>query len=683
MEQIQHLLGSKKYLLSTDQDFHVKLNLENNNKLLKESEIVNLFNLNEQFNIERQNSTIYRIYGKINLLTYDNITKITSINSLTPIDTIESTKKFKEISNEDINLLNKDNWVIEVLYPFSADTISDAFDEIIFEDTFYNNVNKGWVFLGPNTSALQIIDGVMRYSGVTDSPIARIENIIDINTEYEITYTVKNLQNNGKVRVKFGNTVGILRAANGIYSEKLTSSFNNIIVFSFQNGIGNNLEIDNIIIKSESPTKKKYRRLFKVLTDINDYDIFKSGFEKNIFNDQIVQFIFNKDIEISGLSDYLGRPISELYLGIIKSGSTKMTNLKEGFNRVYTDSVNKFLKSKNESYIGDEVLFDHNLLNQKTVGTRFHKFEHDESGGVVFEDNFNNNFDKGWSGLLPGNQQGESRLISNNSLNFTYGNGAGFWNGFVGINNKLEIGKIYTISFDIIRVPNPSLGQLQLNVKCGDNPGFIKTSIGKYTEVLECKENRELGFNFIFNSNGGQREETSIDNIIVYEGTGVVAKYYKPFYKIDIKKFSNNIEIGNTGTTLGIPSYSEIVDDQGNRKWKDLLDVGFTEDGEGVDYPFVNDHHYLYNNYNLYIRRVEPLHNLSDIQLMGIGPIDSTTIEITNMFGDNESGFPLGASEKCGTDEDKKLIEPGPSGSGTNAEDEQNKNQSDNNDPKC
>ena len=49
----QHLLSSKKHLLSTDQDFQIKLNLESKNRLLREGDINSLFNLDEQFNIER------------------------------------------------------------------------------------------------------------------------------------------------------------------------------------------------------------------------------------------------------------------------------------------------------------------------------------------------------------------------------------------------------------------------------------------------------------------------------------------------------------------------------------------------------------------------------------------------------------------------------------------------------
>jgi len=677
----QHLLSSKKHLLSTDQDFQIKLNLESKNRLLREGDINSLFNLDEQFNIERQRSTQYRIYGKINLLTYDEITKITNINSSSPEDTIFFTKKFKEISNNDITLLDKNNWVIQILYPFSSDTISDGFDEIIFEDTFYNNVNKGWGFAGQNTSALQIIDGVMRYSGVNNSPIAVIENIIDIDIEYEITYEVKNLKNNGRVRVRFGNTVGTFRSANGVYSERLIPTFNNVIAFSFQNGIGNDLDIDNIVIKTKSLSKKKYRRLFKILTDVNDYSVFKSGFEKNIFNDQIVQFIFNKDIEISGLKDYLGRPISDLYLGIVKSGSTKMIELEEGFNRVYTDSVSNFTKNIGESYIGDEVLFDHNLLTQEIVSTRFHKFGYNECGDLIFEDSFDNNYDKGWLKLLNPVTSLNTILILNNSLFYIYGNTSGIWAGSVSI-NKLEIDKFYTISFDITSVPNPSYGQLEVRVKCGNNLGTIRTLVGTYTEVLQCTENGNLGFDFTFNSNGISRDSVVIDNIIVYLETGSI-KYYKPFYKIDIKKFSSNIEIGNTGTTIGIPTYASKVDNEGNMKWKDLLDIGQIEDGDGVDYPFINDHHYLYDNYNLYVRKVSPINNVDfgGGKFMTIKPIDSTTIEVTNKFGSG-TGSPLDAKDKCIAEGDKSTPEPGPSGPGTSSKDEENKNQTDNNDPK-
>ena len=627
MIQKQHLLSRKKHLLSTDQDFQIKLNLETKDKLLKESEIIEVLNLETQFLEERQNSTTYRFYGKITLTTYDEQTKVTNINTFSPIDTVEIKKTFKTLSNKDIDILNKDNWSIQLLYPFSSDTISDVFDIVVFEDDF--KFNKGWTFrvgLTLDSSTLQITNESLKHTGKsTMSPsISSIQNILDIGKQYEITYEVKTIQgNSADVRLYAGeaSSPGILRNSVGKFTEILTSTGHRLI-FKFSNGIGNNIEIDNIVIKIINQSKKKYKRLFKVLTNINDYDIFKSGFETNIFSDKTIQFIFNKDIDISNLTDHLNRPISEFYLGIVKKSGTTITDLKEGFNRTYPDSVIKFDKQINESYIGDEVVFDHVNLLQEVISTRFHKFRDAESGNFIFEDKFNLNFNKGWEFSQDG-------TIIDNVLRFsTKATPALIYTTSL----ILVPGKIYTLKYEIVRYASGSV----IASVGGSNNNNVRNSIGAFTELFTAIN--ILGIQFI-----GQGADLDIDNILLYEGD-VVDYYYKPFYKINIKKFSNIILEGNTGTTLNIPSYAEIIDDGGNRKWKNLLDVGSTEDDEpGVNYPFVNSSHYLYDNYNFFIRRVDPLHNLPELQ---IKPIDKTIIEVVDKFGD-EPGIPIDQNKKC------------------------------------
>ena len=53
----------------------------------------------------------------------------------------------------------------------------------------------------------------------------------------------------------------------------------------------------------------------------NKFDVLynKLGFAKNIFGDNIGQIIFNDDISVNEISDNLGRPITEIYLTIIKT----------------------------------------------------------------------------------------------------------------------------------------------------------------------------------------------------------------------------------------------------------------------------------------------------------------------------------------------------------------------------
>jgi hypothetical protein len=54
------------------------------------------------------------------------------------------------------------------------------------------------------------------------------------------------------------------------------------------------------------------------------------------------------------------------------------------------------------------------------------------------------------------------------------------------------------------------------------------------------------------------------------------------------------------------PSYAQINYD-GTVSWRDILDIGYFEDGiNGVDYPFVNGCHYLFDNYTIYIRSQLP-----------------------------------------------------------------------------
>lgn len=61
-------------------------------------------------------------------------------------------------------------------------------------------------------------------------------------------------------------------------------------------------------------------------SEINDYctkdfssTMNKLAFATNIYGDKIAQLIYNDDIDISGLKDNLGRPLTELYLTLVKN----------------------------------------------------------------------------------------------------------------------------------------------------------------------------------------------------------------------------------------------------------------------------------------------------------------------------------------------------------------------------
>jgi hypothetical protein len=63
-----------------------------------------------------------------------------------------------------------------------------------------------------------------------------------------------------------------------------------------------------------------YVRKFKSLTvDYKDYDLYPAAYGVTYYNDDVAAFNFKTDIDVKNLTDNLGRPISELYLTIVKN----------------------------------------------------------------------------------------------------------------------------------------------------------------------------------------------------------------------------------------------------------------------------------------------------------------------------------------------------------------------------
>ena len=88
-----------------------------------------------------------------------------------------------------------------------------------------------------------------------------------------------------------------------------------------------------------------YFRKFKKLTNVDGgvikSDVNKVAFGKNIYGDDVAQVIFTDDIDINGLLDHNGRPVSELYFTIVKRNA--------GYKEWY----------EKKNYSGDTIEFSH------------------------------------------------------------------------------------------------------------------------------------------------------------------------------------------------------------------------------------------------------------------------------------------------------------------------------------
>lgn len=89
--------------------------------------------------------------------------------------------------------------------------------------------------------------------------------------------------------------------------------------------------------------------------------------------------------------------------------------------------------------------------------------------------------------------------------------------------------------------------------------------------------------------------------------------YYQPHYRVKLRQLSPYIETSTTDDIFNLPENCKYYQNEGQWKWRDLYDPGFIDiDGFGVDYPFINNIHYVKNDINFYLRNEEFYRNKTD-----------------------------------------------------------------------
>jgi hypothetical protein len=109
--------------------------------------------------------------------------------------------------------------------------------------------------------------------------------------------------------------------------------------------ISNNSRITKIV--DNVKVNYYFRKFSKIKTknsniiETDDYETYQAGFSENFYNDPIIQFVFNEEIDVSGLKDNLGRPLSEFFLTIFKTNSNNLfTSVKSGIEAPFISNLN-------------------------------------------------------------------------------------------------------------------------------------------------------------------------------------------------------------------------------------------------------------------------------------------------------------------------------------------------------
>jgi len=257
----------------------------------------------------------------------------------------------------DLNSNVKKNWDVTITYPY------DSYDSHVI-------VNGGLLITEAeivNVGSVPMVAlGTSTYHGLNNGDKVRLSNMPNQNYNGDFTVTKLGLDNGDYKNIYFVINIDPSTVPTGI---------------NFSNGrvkrLVNNQESDYYV-----------RKFKKLILNQDNYEIYPLAFSKNIFKDTNYQLTFTEDIDISGLVDNLGRPLSELYLTLIKSGNDEMfTNIKSGFDLEFSPG-NLSDDISNVRRIHDGPVNDPDYFTSQTP----------------LEDGINNNFDEFYGDVVEYNK---------------------------------------------------------------------------------------------------------------------------------------------------------------------------------------------------------------------------------------------------------------------------------------
>ena len=383
MNRVRYKLNKNKSKTSINLDANNSISLISETKILPANEFTHIVNEVEQFNKEREESKRYRLISTINPLIS---------NVLFNIKSDEVPEDFGlEPSNKDLSVFKSYGWEIFNKKLFKQDILksqaSFGGEDFIFEEAIKKHLTEvnGWFgFYDPDKTKAS---DCSFYEMEPTSKRFEFNNNVNKNWDLTVTYPFENddshyLVKNGLLittinRREFGGrnliALGTAVKHNLIAGDRVRISnmpdsalngdydvlglgldngdyMNNFFVIELSSDDANVNSIININFGGARMKRLYYghetryylRKFKKVNTypskkmiENDDYELFPLGFSKTLYNDSLFQVIFNEDIDISGLKDNLGRPVTEMYITILKTNSNGVfTNVVDGFDLI-------------------------------------------------------------------------------------------------------------------------------------------------------------------------------------------------------------------------------------------------------------------------------------------------------------------------------------------------------------
>lgn len=592
------LLNSVKLPNNVNVNTQIQFGLNHTNKPIPLNDIDTTVSQYEQFEKERKESTKYRFYGVVkpvvtNALFNENIKIYLSEPkpkpNVSPVPqiaakTIMSNSIFEkdgwigsyndepnvnEIQFNDnksalceffpfdpgydrLKMLDSDgasNYLFKLVYPFSTKDITLVKNNlnislkdgvpIINQFTVELNGRQYIGFRTPMNHGLNVGDRIRLFNFVDNTP----NNTLNLNTKLYRVFKLGNQVNDNKLRT--------------------------FVIDVNPSDINFTIGVSTIKRSVNGKLSSYYVRQFKSLTssDYKDYDLYPAAYGVTYFNDEVVAFNFKNDIDVSSLVDNLGRPITEIYLSIIKNDNdSNPTSL----NTQYWLQQQQNLIPPYNTRFWTKISAGYDLENNNNVNYNIRSYGDTNYVGSLYYENIDESDDVFDGDIVEYN---ESELLERRIENLYH-----------------RVNTVYR--------------------------EFLNSIYSTYSQDSN-KGNKKEGYIY-----------SPFNLIKIREFSNYINPVVNLQVVIDRYNITNPSEIDELRKSFQIPDYATEIAPN-SFKWRDLLDIGEIDNsGAGVDYPFESGAHYIYLDKRFYFQRQDPPCEFSLIsEDITLGASDANNVE--------------------------------------------------------
>lgn len=573
-----NLIGSKRFKLATNTDTNIQIQLEEKTKPLNEYGVIKIVDLEDVFTEERDSCKKYRINGKLNIYTG---------NKLSPT----ATNKYWDPLFYG-NPPSPPNWVMQVLYPTSNDYNmivgdNEAYRGLDFKrlsTTIINGKNK-LTIIGRQKHNLFVGDFVYLYSKNTSLQLQGFYQVLELG--------VDGVNSDTDVTLDFDVDT----------TPNVAGSFFRVVNVSYDDvNTQKNYKLLNQIVATDisGSTIGSY-----ILNEVR-YTTITTNLPHNLLKNNFVEIIGGGTTVLNGLWRVYNvisptKFVIKLFSSNIKGTITPINATNQPKYKVLNATpseyyVRRFEVLTTNDYETYPCAFSSTIYSEGVSNTTW-MFQFNQDINVKnLKDNRGGEISQLYFSIIK--RAGSkpypwSTVTSHWDFNFSAATGTNsIQNISLSTNN---VGTIENLSARTETISNGEIQTIEGSKYIGD---FVEFNSFEIKEVT-CAE--------IIN------RFTTLDTTEGY--------YYKPFKKLEIRKYSAIIEYAEISDNfINVPD-NYVTYPDGSIGWRDLLPVGFYQDGNnGVEYPFVNNSHYFYFNHNLFVRRQNPQNIIEDPTDLSIDP---------------------------------------------------------------